>query len=385
LFELLIDKVVHFWYNNQTIKHKGVSMTLVEKTDLYFTDSRSDKVYSASILKQEEGYVVNYAFGARGCFMKLGTKTKEPVELKKAEAIYNKLVKSKKAKGYVEDENGVTYTALEGDKEHSGISPQLLNEVSESDVIKYINSDKYVAQEKFDGERHLLIKKPGDDNVKSANKKGVVRSLAQSVADSVKSIDKSVILDTEGFADHNMVFDALYFDGKDLRGLSYRDRLDIISSTLEIDSQNSLSSLRLVETAYSKEDKQALFDRVKAESGEGVVFKKIDAKYESGRPSSGGDQLKFKFYATASVVVTGGREGKRSVSFAICDDDNLIEMGNVTIPPNKDIPEKGSIIEVRYLYAYRNGSLYQPTYLDERGDTDRVECSLKQLKYKQGS
>ena len=59
-----------------------------------------------------------------------------------------------------------------------------------------------------------------------------------------------------------------------------------------------------------------------------------------------------------------------------------VEVGNVTIPANKDIPKEGQIVEVRYLYAYRGGSLFQPTYLGPRTDVLKDECTFSQLKYK---
>ena len=40
---------------------------------------------------------------------------------------------------------------------------------------------------------------------------------------------------------------------------------------------------------------------------------------------------------------------------------------NVTIPPSHDIPKPGTVVEVRYLYAFRqSGAIYQPCYLGER-------------------
>jgi len=54
----------------------------------------------------------------------------------------------------------------------------------------------------------------------------------------------------------------------------------------------------------------------------------------------------------------------------------------VTISPNKEVPKLGEIIEVRYLYAYKGGSLYQPTFLEVRDDIERAECLMGQLKFK---
>ena len=73
---------------------------------------------------------------------------------------------------------------------------------------------------------------------------------------------------------------------------------------------------------------------------------------------------------------------QRSVSLTLLDSTMRIGVGNVTIPPNQPLPEKGQVVEVRYLYAYEGGSLYQPTYLGVRTDLNDEDCSLGQLKYK---
>jgi bifunctional non-homologous end joining protein LigD len=91
--------------------------------------------------------------------------------------------------------------------------------------------------------------------------------------------------------------------------------------------------------------------------------------------------MKLKFYATASVIVTSHNQ-KRSVAVAIIADKKQVNVGNVTIPPNKEIPAVDSIIEVRYLYAYKGGNLYQPTYIGVRDDIRFEDCLISQLKYK---
>ena len=81
--------------------------------------------------------------------------------------------------------------------------------------------------------------------------------------------------------------------------------------------------------------------------------------------------------------MTGQHDSKRSVSVSLYENGSLVDVGNVTIPPNKDIPNHGDIVEVRYLYAYREGSLFQPVYLGVRDDIADEECDVSQLKYKQ--
>ena len=63
----------------------------------------------------------------------------------------------------------------------------------------------------------------------------------------------------------------------------------------------------------------------------------------------------------------------------------MVSCGNVTIPVGAEIPAVGDIIEVRYLYAFReSGSLFQPVYIGVRDDIDLElkDCCVNQLKWK---
>ena len=126
-----------------------------------------------------------------------------------------------------------------------------------------------------------------------------------------------------------------------------------------------------------------VYRRLLQEKAEGVVFKRIGAPYVPGRPASGGTQLKYKFTRTATCAVLAVND-KRSIQLAIAHQGVLQFVGNVTIQPNFDIPKSGSLVEVRYLYAYPNGSLYQPIYLGPRLDLDTAD-EHSSLKFKQGS
>jgi bifunctional non-homologous end joining protein LigD len=92
--------------------------------------------------------------------------------------------------------------------------------------------------------------------------------------------------------------------------------------------------------------------------------------------------LKFKFVESASFVVLA-RNAKRSVSLGLYDGDKLVPAGNVTIPPNHAVPAPDEVIDVQFLYAFReSGSIYQPVYLGKRCDIPAAECGVDQLKYK---
>jgi bifunctional non-homologous end joining protein LigD len=71
------------------------------------------------------------------------------------------------------------------------------------------------------------------------------------------------------------------------------------------------------------------------------------------------------------------------VEISLLKGRNLVSCGNVTIPANHQVPPVGAVVEVRYLYAFReSGVLFQPVYLGQRDDVDPGECLAAQLKFK---
>ena len=348
-----------------------------ERVALYYREGSSDKVYQAAIEPAGNQFVVNFAYGRRGATLTTRTKTSSPVDYDTAKKIYTKLVGEKKAKGYTEGVDGTPYQHT--DKEASGILPQLLNPVEEAEVELLLRDDNYCAQEKFDG-KHLLVRKQ-DDDLEGINKKGFVVGLPQTVANEFRSVPGSFIPDGEAIGDDYHAFDLLEYNGENLRLLPYRIRLARLIDLLLL-TRSDYKYIRLVETAFSTQQKTELWERLRRENREGIVFKRLDAPYVPGKPNQGGPQLKFKFVATVSAIVAKVNT-KRSVEICLLKGRSLVSCGNVTIPPNHEIPPAGAIVEVRYLYAYRDSlCLYQPVYIGPRDDVDTDECNVSQLKFK---
>jgi bifunctional non-homologous end joining protein LigD len=174
-------------------------------------------------------------------------------------------------------------------------------------------------------------------------------------------------------------FDLLELNGRNLRQERYLSRL---ASLRHLIGEDNESILRLVFTAGGSTAKRLLMDDLRRQNREGAVFKHAEAKYSPGRPASGGDQLKLKFTTSASCIVAGVNGGKRSVALELRDGKITVAVGNVTIPANQSIPRAGDIIEIRYLYAFQGGSLYQPVYLGVRDDIAADACTISQLKFK---
>lgn len=361
--------------------------------DLHFVGGGSDKVYHCAIEEVQGGYLIPFAYGRHGSTLSRGFKTTSPVSLEKAEKIYRKLIEEKVSKGYAPSPGisgqvfaGATHTVGEttsfstivpSQKERSGFFPQLLNECNEEDVFRMIEDPDWGMQEKKNGERRM-VKSDGAGDIVFSNRKGFVIPETPRIASAVKAIGEQILPDGEQIGDTLFVFGLLEYKGKNLRKKEYGEVFDILSKALDGQTGNGLEIVPLARTTV---EKRALWERVKREKGEGVVFKRLDSVFMENRPASGGDQLKFKFWESASCVVLRVND-KRSVQIGVFDGEgNQINIGNVTIPANRDIPKAGDVVEVRYLYAYKGGSLYQPQFEGPRGDMSLEDCVSAQLKY----
>ena len=348
-----------------------------QRTTLYYREGSSDKVYQAAIEPEGDLFLVTFAFGRRGTTLSTGTKTPEPVDLDTATRIFNKLVSEKRAKGYTEGPDGTPYQHTEKEDRATGILPQLLNPIDESQVQQFLEDPRYCAQEKYDG-RRILIRKNGAE-IHGINRKGLTVALPETIFGAARSIPGDFILDGECVGDVYYAFDILQGPGIDLRTKAYQQRLVALLNLLGLAVQKHI---RCAETAFAPAQKRDLFNWLRREKKEGIVFKRLDAPYAPSRPNSGGPQLKHKFYATCSAIVSKIND-KRSVELRLLNGDGFQLVGNVTIPVNFDVPQVGQVVEVRYLNAHKQShALYQPVYLGPRHDVEIHECVLSQLKYK---
>jgi bifunctional non-homologous end joining protein LigD len=359
-----------FIFNQQ---QKEVSM---EQITLYYRQGSSDKIYRAEILPCDGGYAVQFAYGRRGTTLQTGTKTQQPVSYDEAKNIFEKLVASKTSNGYAPGESGTPYQDTKKENRATGILPQLLNPITEAHARRLLRNPEWCIQEKYDG-RRMLVRKSGDQ-IDGINRNGLVVALPQPIATAVAARPGNFLIDGEAIGDSLIVFDLLEIDGIDYQPQPYELRLARLVRLLH----GSNHSLALVRTAFDLADKSELFERLQLDGKEGAVFKALRAPYAAGRPASGGDALKLKFYETASFIVSS-LNTQRSVSVGLWSGKRFVPAGNVTIPPNKSIPRLGAIVELRYLYAFaESGCVYQPVYLAERTDVDPLACTVEQLKYK---
>ncbi len=348
-----------------------------ERITLYYREGSSDKVYQASIEPQGALFVVNFAYGRRGSTMNTGTKTQTPVDHDSARNIYDKLIREKKAKGYTEGPDGTPYQHTDKELRVTGFLPQLLNPTDEEEAARLLQDPAWAMQEKFDG-RRVLLRKAGAE-IHGINRKGLLIGLPSPIVVGAHKIGSDFIMDGECVGDVLYAFDLLEWDGADYRTTPYHHRFVKLSKLV---NRPDITHIELVETATDPANKNRLFRQLQTGKKEGVVFKRLDAPYTPGRPNRGGTQLKHKFYATCSAVVAKVND-QRSVALRLLNGKNWIAVGNVTIPANFNVPAVGEVVEIRYLYGFReSNALYQPVYLGPRTDVEQHECVLSQLKYK---
>jgi bifunctional non-homologous end joining protein LigD len=347
----------------------------VKSVALFYRDGSSDKEYHASIEPQGGGYVVNFAYGRRGSTLTNGTKTQSPVPLAQAEKIYDKLVAEKTGKGYVADGSATPFSGTETAGRVTGLVPMLLNAIDEKQVERYIEDPEWMMQEKLDGKR--IMARVAGGVVTASNRKGLSVGVPREIEDELKKLG-DIVVDGELIGSKYVMFDVLEADGQDKRGDTAWQRFMFLVDALADIGLTSLKHIETVRSALSPADKRKLYADMQHK--EGVVVKHVDGKYVAGRPNSGGNQLKCKFWSSATCRV-GAVNAKRSFVAQVQGPNGLVNVGNVTVPANKEVPTVGEFVEVKYLYWYPGGSLYQPQYLGARDDKD-VADDISTLKPK---
>ena len=186
-----------------------------DSVTLYFREGPSDKVYQAAIEPRGDGFVVTFAFGRRGGTLQAGVKTPPPVSYATARKVYDRLVGDKTAKGYTPGAGGTPSPQTPDEARVSGVLPQLLNPVDETEAEQLLADPRWWAQPKFDG-RRLLIRKSGSEVVGDPSTAPAfsVGGLPEPVVVAVRAVVAgSCLLDGEAIGDVYHCFDLLEQDG----------------------------------------------------------------------------------------------------------------------------------------------------------------------------
>lgn len=349
---------------------------------LYMTEGSSDKVYKLQLVASGGAWDVNFQNGRRGSALREGVKG-SGLDYEAALKLYEKTLKSKISGGYTEDVSGAAFTATQFAGEVTGFKPQLLNPI-EADAARALGMTGWWVQEKHDGERRGVLVQNG--NVAFANRRGLRVGSAGEVSEVISALAMKVpncTLDAEDLGAHLVIFDVISWpnmpeDAPFKLRIAAMEELRNMLLDLGVYDRVSVDMPIPIAEFFSKGHDE----RLRAEMAEGFVLRHERSVYTPGRPNAGGDVLKVKFWEDATCRVTRGRGDRRSVGLQMLSAGAWVDVGNVTVPENQDVPQEGTLVDVRYLYAYPGGSLFQPTFLGVRGDLSEEDCTVDRLKYK---
>ncbi len=357
----------------------------LDSISLYYKEGTHDKEYHLQIFGDEEhGFQLQYRYGKRGAKLTAKFKNPVPTDYQTVKALFDKEKNKQLKEGYTYGESGTPYEGTEGQGKVSGLRPMLLSEIDEEEALKLINDDEWVLQEKKNGVRQIVRK--SKKTLEGVNKKGLITSLPQTTADAIRQAcgEADAVIDGELVGEVLWMFDLLSMGIHAFADQPYDTRLGSIQEWLPetIGGFQCNAYFKMVPTAVGKSSKKALFAALKKDNAEGVVFKRLDAPYKAGRSDTA---KKFKFYATATVRCKFLND-KNSFRMEMLSKGDWIEVGDCTFYPTKYTPKPGDFIEVRYMYAFPQGSLYgPPVLLEQRTDCDEGDCVISQLKMKQGT
>jgi bifunctional non-homologous end joining protein LigD len=367
-----------------------MTMLTRPRVSLYSTEGGADKVYTIWLEDRGSGlFTVEAQWGRRGGSVQGGPKTPKPVFLQAAEAVYDKTLAEKRAKGYHEGEDAPAFSQVDGAVD-SGLRPMLLTDCSSEGPERFILSDDWGAQEKMNGKRIMLNIFP-DGRVVGVNRRGLECPIPEDVVAAFKPKRgrraPRLTLDGEMIGDVYHAFDLLLEDDGVSKEICLKARTAANRHYRLVTVLKPFlgDSMKVVDLVVPMESKRALVALLRNTRKEGVVFKKLDETYVPGKIENVGKAMavKCKFYAEGTFLVIAWND-KSSVQIAAYDDQGIetIQVGNVTVPAKyvdqineamgHEVKGKRVLIRVRYLYATEARILYQPNL-----DPDDAGCVVR--------
>lgn len=269
--------------------------------------------------------------------------------------------------------------------------PQKFGSAETGDLSLYVNDPAYCIEQKIDGTRALVeIRASGIRFVTHSGKtlshtaatqhfaaiEAGLAPLREAIGGDTAAL---IILDGEILTDTGTLW---LFDAPQIGEVTPATPFDQRRANLELLFLGGMLAhprVRLLPSACSVEDKQALVERVEASGAEGVMVKQRSAPYEPGKRVK--HSLKVKYVKTADVVVTARDvNGAKNAELAVYGENGvMVPVGGCSMIGKPDA-QPGDVVEVRYLYLGSGGRLYQPTLMRLRPDRTPESCRFDQFR-----
>ncbi len=287
-------------------------------------------------------------------------------------------------------------------------SPMLAHAAKDEAAV--LSDPVYVAERKYDGHRGMLelmdeahlYSRLGHDRIGDAPFLKEVRARGL-VLDGELVVPGGTSSDVADLANRDklvyIAFDVLVSNGEKHIGQPYSVRRRMLEKVVA-----ALAHPRLQLSEVSDRPRE-LMDVVKAEGGEGLMLKRLDAVYSPGKRSWA--WVKLKVYRTVSVIITSADaevtpwtvrpgqygtdgvfypEGKRSstyragfvgLTYGFWIDGAPVKVGSLGVTGPKEEMEKhvGKVAEVKHYGQYpRTFALRHPQFLGFRDDVRPEDC-----------
>lgn len=370
---------------------------------LEHTDGHS-KFYELWIEEDDQamvGYTVKFLYGKIGSEGVGGVKVKG-ASMAKAMSVYNSIRLEKLGKGYVvvgskggsaPKKNPILTASVKpmsqvkDELNGLGISMPAAYPLSEVDIL--INSPDWCCQQKMNG-RFLRVGMNEYGEVYGWNKLGHSTGVPAVVADNIRKVGKTILLDGELIGQTLYSFDILKYANQELlRQKPFQHRMEQLT---KVHDKIATDYWNLVPPAYSLTEKAKLLEHAHATGMEGLVFKRITAPYLPGKEEdvTKSTSFKVKFWKEASVVATKWTEKNSVLVSCFKAGEGFVSVGKLTVPEKYKAMIgpilKPVILRVKYLYATEGLQLYQASLDPDdegnvtRDDQEPEECLISQLR-----
>ena len=280
-------------------------------------------------------------------------------------------------------------------------------EVPESKYEDYVTNDEYWFQQKMDGTRVLVTRKPGCP-VEFFQRDGKPLSYAAAVlhtegltfaVHALYSAAATVYSQPEATMRRRLTFDGelvihegnvavLYvWDVVDVSkpGAIYSSRYQMLSRIIEEFRRLCSGNDKIVPSTTVRwtDEKRAFLEQAKEAGVEGVMAKWIREEFRPGERTN--TTVKLKFVKEADVVVTSFERGRNpagreigSAEFAVYDSEGeWLKVGRCSLIGKPEV-EVGSVITVKYL-CWTGSAVVQPRMVWLRHDKAPEECTIDQF------
>lgn len=261
--------------------------------------------------------------------------------------------------------------------------PMLADSADVHELDSYIADVKWWIEQKFDGQRMLVVIDNGE--IKVLNRQGMpkVTNLHPAIVDQFADFTTGQwVFDGELLDGCLQVFDMPQAGGLVAPDTRFAERRIALEALLEQGVWTpDPAYVQLTHCAKTTDDKAKLAKIAQDDQCEGVMLKHVDGAYQPAKRSR--RMLKCKFTHDLDAIITAvGHDGKDNAVLSLLDPEagKVVEIGRASTIGKKPTPAVGDVWLVTYLYfTDADRRLYQPRLVSKRTDKDYSECLVDQL------